>query len=175
MDNIFKIIKEIGQLSEKIDSQQVKLLIQLIRQSKHIFLTGAGRSGVVINAFANRLMHLGYSVSVVGEITSPHSKPQDLMLIGSGSGETIRLVEQAKLAKANHIKLALITANANSTLAKLADCVVIIPFDNHQSVQPMGTLFEQTSFLLYDSIILSLMAAQGETSQSMKQRHADIE
>ncbi|WP_392560064.1 6-phospho-3-hexuloisomerase [Orbus mooreae] len=175
MDNIFKIIKEIGQLSEKIDSQQVKLLIQSIRQSKHIFLTGAGRSGVVINAFANRLMHLGYSVSVVGEITSPHSKPQDLMLIGSGSGETIRLVEQAKLAKANHIKLVLITANANSTLAKLADCVVIIPFDNHQSVQPMGTLFEQTSFLLYDSIILSLMSAQGETSRSMKQRHADIE
>lgn len=53
----------------------------------------------MIRAFANRLLHLGYSVSLVGEISSPHTKSGDLFLIGSGSGETTSLVNQAKLQR----------------------------------------------------------------------------
>lgn len=45
----------------------------------------------------------------------------------------------------------------------------------HNSIQPMGTLFEQTCLIIYDGIILSLMNEMGEKSQSMRQRHADIE
>lgn len=62
-----------------------------------------------------------------------------------------------------------------SSLAKLADCVITIPNGMLTSIQPMGSLFEQTSLILTDSMVLCLMAQQAETSQSMKARHADIE
>lgn len=134
----------------------------------------------MIRAFANRLLHLGYSVSLVGEISSPHTKSGDLFLIGSGSGETTSLVNQAKIAKDNGVVIGLFTTNSSSTLGEIADQVVIIPTQSKQSkdeaLQSMGSLFEQTSLFLYDSIIiLNLMEKTGETNQTMKTRHADLE
>lgn len=77
------------------------------------------------------------------------------------------------MAKNNGVFIALITTTPDSTLATLADYVLIIPAGH--SAQPMGSLFEQASLLTYDSIVLSLMANLNETSQTMKERHADIE
>lgn len=175
MKKFTTIIDEIHTLQQYIDEQSLKQLAQCVGQANHIFLAGAGRSGLMISAFANRLMHLGYSVSMVGEISSPHSKKDDLMIISSGSGETARLINQAKLAKANQVKIAVITTNKDSTLAQLADCVIAIPVNEVHSTQPMGSLYEQTSLLLCDSLVLALMAQNGETSQTMRARHADIE
>ncbi len=167
------ILDELLSQKDALDDALFQPLITLIDRAPHIFLAGAGRSGLIINAFTNRLMHLGYSVSAVGEISSPHSRPGDLMIIGSGSGETQRLIHQAQLASANGVQIALMTMNADSTLANLADCVLTLPASD--SCQPMGTLFEQTSLLAWDSIVLALMALRGENNASMKQRHADIE
>ena len=88
----------------------MRLLILLNKLNKQIiFLNGAGRSGIAIRAFANRLMHIGFSVSIVGEISSPHSKPGDLLIICSGSGETGSLKSLAEKAKQSGIDLALVT------------------------------------------------------------------
>lgn len=177
MKNYTRILNELNSQINIVSHDQIQKLIAHIQNVGHIFLVGAGRSGIMINAFGNRLMHLGLSISIVGEISSPHSQKGDLMIIGSNSGETLRLVNQAKIAKANNVRIAVITSNSDSTLAKLADCTLLIPHNDneHNSVQPMGTLFEQTTLIIYDGIILSLMDKMDENTQSMKQRHADIE
>ncbi|MFJ5315696.1 6-phospho-3-hexuloisomerase [Pectobacterium versatile] len=167
------VTSELASLADKIDQSEFNRLIESIITADHIFLAGAGRSGQMINAFANRLMHLGLSVSVVGEISSPHSQKNNLMIVGSGSGETQRLINQVEIAKKNDVQVALITTSPNSTLAGLANCVLTIPATS--SMQPMGSLFEQASLLTYDSIVLALMDNLNETAQTMKQRHADIE
>ena len=82
------ILNELTQNAKKIDLAEIEHFVHQINAANHIFLNGAGRSGIAIQAFANRLMHLGFSVSLVGEISSPHSKPGDLLIICSGSGET---------------------------------------------------------------------------------------
>ena len=173
MKNYSLVTGELSSLADRIDQAEFDKLIDFITTAGHIFLAGAGRSGQMINAFANRLMHLGLDVSVLGEISSPHSHPNDLMIVGSGSGETLRLINQVQIAKKNGVRIALITTAPNSTLAGLADCVLTIPAAS--SVQPMGSLFEQASLLTYDSIVLTLMENLNETSLTMKQRHADIE
>jgi 6-phospho-3-hexuloisomerase len=167
------VLNELSSLVDKIDEQKFNTLVDSIITAGHVFLAGAGRSGQMINAFANRLMHLGLSVSVVGEISSPHSRKNDLMIVGSGSGETQRLINQVKIAKNNGVYIALITTAPDSTLATLADYILTIPAGH--SAQPMGSLFEQASLLTYDTIVQSLMANLNETSQTMKERHADIE
>ncbi|WP_431088768.1 6-phospho-3-hexuloisomerase [Paenibacillus sp. 8b26] len=179
MKEFKEIINEIETTGSQISDQEVSGLVNQIQQAKHIFVAGAGRSGLMIRAFANRLLHLGYSVSVVGEINSPHTKEGDLLLIASGSGETSSLINQAKTAKENKVKIALITTNTTSTLGHLADAYLIIPAhskkDASQTLQPMGALFEQTSLLLFDSLVLYLMKQKNETNESMKKRHADLE
>ena len=184
MENyILKILSELTQNVEKIIPEQISIFIEDIKKSKHIFLSGAGRSGVVIQAFANRLMHLGFSVSLVGEICSPHSHPGDLLIICSGSGETERLKSLAEEAVKSSIKIGLITTKGDSTIGKLASSVIVLPgttkkdneYYSEKFKQPMGSAFEQLAFLTFDSIILILMDEIGETSKSMFERHANFE
>jgi len=75
-----------------IDDEAVDRLAQSILRTlgdRRIFVVGAGRSGLVARAFAMRLMHLGFSVHVVGETTTPRMDPGDLLIVISGSGETL--------------------------------------------------------------------------------------
>ena len=176
------ILDELTQNAEKIDANEITEFITQIKKAKHIFLNGAGRSGIAIRAFANRLMHLGYSVSLVGEISSPHSKPGDLLIICSGSGETGSLKSLAEKAKQSGVDLALVTMKKDSTIGRLADAVLVLPGttkeDNARDdnfAQPMGSAFEQLAFLTFDGLVLNLMDDTGETSETMFGRHADFE
>ena len=69
-ENTINILHELENNALKIDDSQAAQFISQIRNTRHIFLQGAGRSGIAIRAFANRLLHLGFSVSVVGDITA---------------------------------------------------------------------------------------------------------
>ena len=181
--NVSHILNELAHNARQIDESQAQALIAQIRSAKHIFLQGAGRSGIAIRAFANRLLHLGFSVSLVGEISSPHSRPGDLLIIGSGSGETASLKALALNAVERGVDVALITLKADSGIGRLAKCVLVLPgtvkTDNARSAerfsQPMGSAFEQLCFITCDAMVLEIMHQCGETSESMFSRHADFE
>ena len=165
------------------NDEELDQLVEVILTAKKIFLSGAGRSGVAIKGFTNRLLHLGLTVSLVGEISCPRTTKGDLLILGSGSGTTPSLVALAKKAKKNGVTLALLTMDKESEIAKLAaDVIVVLPGvspklkeNNLTSIQPMGSAFEQISFLTYDGIILELMEKMGETGESMLERHTDME
>ncbi|EOX7576241.1 6-phospho-3-hexuloisomerase [Escherichia coli] len=182
-ENTINILHELENNALKIDDSQAAQFISQIRNARHIFLQGAGRSGIAIRAFANRLLHLGFSVSVVGEISSPHTQPGDLLIIGSGSGETTSLKSLAQKAVDSGVNVALVTMKADSTIGKLAQSVLVLPGsvkddNNHVAgtfAQPMGSAFEQLCFITYDAIVLALMSELGESSATMFTRHADLE
>lgn len=179
-----KILNELLHNLQYAKDEELDELVSVILNAKHIFTAGAGRSGVAIRAFTNRLMHLGLSVSMVGEITNPHTHEGDLLIIGSGSGETDSLVAMARKAKKNGVKIALITMDAKSTIALMADVIVVLPGVSPKlknagihitSIQPMGNAFEQLQFITYDATVMELMDRMNETSETMFQRHADLE
>ena len=119
--NVYAILNELKQNVEYISEAQMDALAQKIDHANHIFLTGKGRSGLSISAFANRLLHLGYSVSMIGEISAPHTHENDLVIIASGSGETDALVAIAKKAKSEQLDLVCLTMNEASTIAQMMD------------------------------------------------------
>lgn len=182
-ENTLSILQELTNNASKIEDTQAEAFIRQIKAAKHIFLGGAGRSGIAIQAFANRLMHLGFSVSIIGEISSPHSHEGDLLIICSGSGETGSLKSLAAKASDSGVDVSLITMKQDSTIAKLAIAVLVLPGttkddnerDEDSFSQPMGSAFEQLAFLSFDAIILTLMDQMNETSDSMFKRHADFE
>ena len=172
-----------GGAYQHLDDSQMTALLDQIQAGGRIFTVGTGRSGVAMKAFTNRLMHLVLQVSSIGEITTPHTTPGDLLIIGSGSGETESLVAMARRAKKSGVRVALITTTPTSTIAGLADTVVYLPGvspktdlgEAIQSFQPMANAFEQMSFLVYDALIMELMDRMGETGETMFTRHANLE
>jgi 6-phospho-3-hexuloisomerase len=185
MNNIIEqVVFEITACVKQVSAESLIQAGELIESASHIFVVGAGRSGLCMKAFGMRMMHIGKTVHVVGEITTPAIAEGDLLIIGSGSGQTSSLLAVAGQAKKRRAKILLFTTNPSSLLAEMADHRVVISAPLYQaypgghtltSVQPLGTLFEQTTLILCDSLILGLMQRTGVSAVQMLERHANLE
>ena len=182
-DLLREVFNDLGDVLDGVDDAEVRALTDRILQSQRIFVAGRGRSGLQMRGFAMRLHHLGRTAFVVGETTTPPIAKGDLLIVGSGSGETstlLPLVERARLVGAG---TALLTADLESRLARLADRVVRIPapasrmdpFQHGAPILPMGSMFECSLALLFEVVVLQLMAATGMSVKEMFARHADLE
>ena len=177
------ILSELNRTLSDISSEQTEKLVELLLGSEEVFCAGAGRSGFAVKGFAMRLMHLGRNSYVVGETCTPNITDRGLLLIASGSGATRSLVNHAAKAREVGAKIALITATADSLIASMADVVIKIDAvspkvaaqDSVKSVQPMGSLFEQSVSLYLDRVVMMLMERLEMDSSTMFGRHANME
>lgn len=182
-DHIREVVRELDRTLGAIAADDAERLVDLVLSARRVLVAGAGRSGLAIRTFAMRLMHLGLDVYVVGETVTPAMTAEDLLLIGSGSGETASLVAMAEKVSALKGHLALVTIVADSRIGRLADAVVVIPAPSPKaraqhgltSVQPMGSLFEQSLLIFLDVVILRLMERKETDSAAMFERHANLE
>ncbi len=186
-----EILEHLRVSSKKLRSKQVKDFINALLDAKRVFVVGSGRSGLVVRAFAMRLMHLDMNVRVIGETITPSLRNDDLLVALSGSGETSFAVSAAKTAKGIGTKIVVITSYPRSTLAKLANHIVTLPgrtkialikshldrqiVGEYESLAPLGTLFEVTALVFLDSVIASLMVKLGRNEEELRARHANIE
>ena len=177
------IIEELAANAKQVSAGELEKMADTIIAGNRVFVAGAGRSGFVARAFSNRLMHLGLTVYFVGEPTTPSIQPGDVLVIGSGSGETASLVVMAQRAKKFGAKLVTLTIHPEASIGSLADAVVSIPgatpksnlADTVKSIQPMGNAFEQMSWLVYDAIIMILMDKLHKEADEMFKLHANLE
>jgi 6-phospho-3-hexuloisomerase len=185
MDSIIEmILGEVGDCVCQVSAESLARAGALIESSSRIFVAGAGRSGLCMRAFGMRLMHLGKTVHVVGETTTPGIAATDLLVIGSGSGRTASLCAMAEQARRLGARVLLFTTDAESPLARLSDLQVVIPAPSFRvidethdsiSVQPLGTLFEQSMLIVCDSLILGLMRRTRVSAVQMFAQHANLE
>lgn len=172
------VIEKISSILEATDGTYDVKLTQLLDSAKRIFIAGAGRSKLVGNFFAMRLVHGGYDVSVVGEIVTPSIKAGDLLIIISGSGETEQLVAFTKSAKKIGADIVLISAKDSSTIGDMADAVFQIGrAEQYGKVfgMPMGTVFELSTLLFLESTVSHIIHEKGIPEEIMRERHANLE
>lgn len=177
------IVQEISQTLDRIDNDSAHRLIDMVLEAPAIFMAGSGRSGLLARCTAMRFMHMGLRVHIVRDTLTPPIGRGDLLLIASGSGETAGLIAMAKKTTSLDANIGLVTANPDSTLAGMAQVVVTIfaPTPKAEiartrdSIQPMGSLFEQAMFLFWEAAVLDLMGKKGLTSGGMFARHANLE
>lgn len=180
-------------IAKAISDEDVEKFLSELLHARRIFVMGAGRSGLVAKAFAMRLMHLGLQAYVVGETITPSLNRDDVMVIFSGSGKTKTIADIAETAYAIGADICLITSNADSRIAKLATCIVIIQsfrdevkddatefeirqmLGDNKSFAPLGTLFETASMVFADAAISRLMEITKVDERALKNRHANIE
>lgn len=165
-----------------IDEESTQRLLEEILVARQVFFVGVGRVLLSLQAVCKRFNHLGISAYFVGEVAEPAITQQDLLIVGSGSGESIVPVCIARKAKQLGAHVALIGSNAQSTLAKTADLFVRIPVqtklgkaDELFSVQPMTSLFEQTLLLYGDSLAKLIIEQKQLDMGALWQHHANLE
>lgn len=172
------IVNKIHSILSATDDGHAKRLTRMLDSARRIFVSGAGRSGLICKFFAMRLMHSGYDVSVVGEIVTPSIKRGDLLIVISGSGETEQLVAFTKRAREVGADIVLITAKAGSTIGEMADGVFQVgQAEQYGKVQgmPMGTVFELSTLFFLESLVSHIIHEKGIAEEEMRSRHANLE
>lgn len=176
------ILEECNAALEKVKEEDIQRLIALLLASDKVFFIGVGRVKLEIEAFAKRLAHLGIHASVVGEITEPAMTDRDMLIVASGSGESLIPVTIAQKAKKIGGKIVHIGSNPNSTLAPITDLMIRIPVqtklylpDEITSQQPMSSLFEQSLLLLGDTVAKMIVEREKIDLKGLWRYHANLE
>ncbi|PCK20712.1 6-phospho-3-hexuloisomerase [Bacillus pumilus] len=181
-DYVKAILSELSEHSLAFQDEGAERLVTSILAARKVFVAGAGRSGLMGKSFAMRLTHIGIEAYVIGETNTPSFTEKDLLIVGTGSGQTETLLVLAKKARAIGGKIASFTLSAESPIADLSDEVILLsgaPKDQHEgshhTIQPMGSLFEQSLLLMYDAVILRLMEMEQLDTHTMYGHHANLE
>ncbi len=175
------ILNELTDTLAQVSEAQASAAIHAILTARRIFVTGAGRTGLALKMAAMRLMHLGLTVHVAGEITTPAIAAGDLLIAASGSGTTPGVVHAAVTAAEARANVHAITTPPPSPHAPLASVVRVNPAATKQdtsatrSQQYAGALFEQSVLLLTDAMFQTMWRQLGETAAQLWKRHANLE
>lgn len=176
------VIQELGKTFDAVSDDQVQTLIAAIQQADQVFFVGVGRVLLSLQAIAKRFVHLGIKAHVVGDITEPAITENDLLIVGSGSGESLFPLNIARKAKGFNATVAHIGSNPNSSMAEVTDIFVRIPVQTKlglpgeiKSIQPMTSLFEQALLILGDTVALMMIEDQAIDMPGLWQYHANLE
>lgn len=176
------VVSELKTSLSSIDPESVEKLISLVLSSRKVFFIGVGRVMLSLQAIAKRWAHLGIDTHLVGEITEPAITPDDLLIVGSGSGTTLFPAGIAQKAHKIGAKIVHIGSNPNSPLKDIVCLMVRIPVrtkyyleDEIDSLQPMTSLFEQTLLLLGDIVAKMIIDRQELDMKGLWQYHANLE
>ncbi len=182
METLNTIVSEIEQVIRKVDEKQVEILADAMLKASRVFVTGEGRSGLMAKAFAMRLMHLGMTVYVIGETTTPALKESDTLVAASGSGTTSETVHIAQQAKELDCMLFVVTTDPESKLAQLAAHTLAIPAATKwrragevASQQPLGSLFDQCCHIALDAVCLVIANRKHISNETARERHTNVE
>jgi 6-phospho-3-hexuloisomerase len=174
---------ELGDVLGRIDEDAIDAACRLLAGARRIAAYGCGREALQIKGFAMRLFHLGLPVSVVGDMTTPALAKGDVFLVTSGPGETSTVLALMKVAKKAGAQNLLLTAELDSSAAKLAEFRLHIPAQTMasdqgakaSSVLPMGSAYEGALFVLFEIMVLKLRALIGASPEAMRARHTNME
>ena len=174
------VLRELDNSLSTVSESEISVFCKEICPNKRIFCDATGRSRFQIAGFSMRLAQMGYSVQLIGESTSTAVRANDILLVCSASGNTPAVVRHAQAARQLGCRVLVITASENSALAELSDARIILKAASKKggselSIQPMGSLFEQSAGLLFDLLVLQIMSEYKISPARMIENHSNME
>lgn len=175
-------LADLHDVIERLPDNAMDGLIEAIVAARRIALYGCGREGLQLRGFCMRLFHLGRDVHMVGDMTTPPLGAGDLLIVSAGPGALPSAECFMQVAKDAGARTLLVTAQPQGRAARQADIVTVIPAQTmaddqggRVSVLPMGSLFETAQMIVFELVILRLRERLGETAETMRARHTNLE
>jgi 6-phospho-3-hexuloisomerase len=175
------ILEELKRTLLSLSEGQIQTAIESLLSARRVFFVGAGRSRLALEMAAMRMMHLGLTVYVAGEVVTPAIERGDLLVVASGSGTTAGPLRAAQVAKGAGAGVLAITTAPDSPLGTLASAVVTVPAAVKHgdrgalSIQYAGALFEQTVLMLMDTVFHEMWQRRSQSAEELWKRHANLE
>lgn len=173
---------EIGAATACVDPAQMQALADAIITAHRVALYGVGREGLMIRALAMRLYHLGLNAHMVGDMSTPPVGPGDLLLVSAGPGDLSTVNALIGVAKGAGAGTACVTAQPDGPAPRACNTVLVIPAQTMANDQgadsallPMGSVFEGAQFLTFELLILNLRDRIGNSAETMRARHTNLE
>ena len=158
--------------------------IQLIHQQVHgkggkLVVSGMGKAGEIAQNISTTFSSTGTPAVFLHPSDAQHGdlgviQPDDALLLISNSGKTREILELVELANRLHknLPLVVITAKAESGLAKTADICLLT--GDPREVCPLGlspTTSTTVMTVIGDSLIVLMMEKIGFTNEEYAKRH----
>ena len=193
LKNTNLIIDEISDILNNIPLSQTQNLINQIIKTNRIFLVAIGRVNLSLQCFGKRLAHLGFKVELVGSLTEKPATKKDLLIVASGSGESLIPLHISRKAKSVGCKILHITSSKKSSIRRIADHVVELKAPTKiiskiktkdslsdsasktKSIQPMSTLFDQVLHIYGDIVSVQIIEKLRLNKINLWKNHANLE
>ena len=165
----------------RMDEAMLEPAVRTIAAARGVMLYGCGREGLMMRALAMRLHHLGLNVCMQGDMSAFPLGPGDLFLCAAGPGELPTASALCRVARSAGARVLVVTAEPDGATAALADQLLVIPAQTMardvggQSILPMGSLFEGAMFIVFEVLVLRLRDELGQTADTMRARHTNME
>jgi 6-phospho-3-hexuloisomerase len=183
-----RALDEIGGVFRRLGPDALDPVIAALAEANRIVCHGVGREGLMMQALAMRLYHLGLDAHVLGDMTTPPVGPGDLLVSSAGPGGFATIDGLMRIARDAGGRTLLFTAQPRGSAAALADTVFVLPAQTMAddlgaddtgpvvaSVLPMGSLYEGAQFLLFELVVLRLRDRLGIAPEAMRARHTNLE
>ncbi|MFB2580256.1 SIS domain-containing protein [Herbiconiux sp. P15] len=176
------VVAELGEVFERVPLENITAALDALEKHSRIFVLGIGREGLGTKAFAMRLTHFGKTVHWGWDDTTPAVTADDLFIMPTGPANIPHLHYIAEQVKKTGATLLVATAMPDGPTAQLADIVLTIPARTYgaegdvvDTVQPMGSLFEQSLWIFWDVLYLMLVRRTGARFDDLVARHRNFE
>lgn len=162
-----------------IDDNELHTFADALLEAKRVYVAGWGRAGNCIRILSMNCSQIGLKTHIVGDNSTPSIHEGDILVIGSGSGETDTIKILADQCKEHGAKLGLISHNRDSYIGRLADYQIYIPspaIEDKENAPICDLLtFYQTEIMVNDILMSIMMEKKGVTTEDVIRNHNNLE
>lgn len=150
-------------LHEQMDENEFLKTLDFILKSNLVVLSACGSSGFAAKKFAHSLCCVECPAKFVPPSEAVHGgmgalKKDNLLILVSKGGKTDELIPLVSIAKSKGAKIALVTANPDSELAREADSVLLLPDVPESDVYGvMSTASFAATVAIFDALMMGIM------------------
>ena len=147
----------------QMDENEFLKTLDYILNSNLVVLSACGSSGFAAKKFAHSLCCVECPAKFVPPSEAVHGgmgalKKDNLLILVSKGGKTDELIPLVSIARSKGSKIALVTANPDSALAREADSVLLLPDVPESDVYGvMSTASFSATVAIFDALMMGIM------------------
>ena len=147
----------------QMDENEFLKTLEYILKSNLVVLSACGSSGFAAKKFAHSLCCVECPAKFVPPSEAVHGgmgalKKDNLLILVSKGGKTDELIPLVSIAKSKGAKIAIVTANHDSELARKADAVLLLPDVPESDVYGvMSTASFAATVAIFDALMMGIM------------------
>lgn len=163
-------------IAEQVDESYIDVLNLISNCSGKCCFTGVGKSFIVASKIASSFCSLGVCSIAIDPLRLLHGdlgslSKDDIVFALSNSGETEILLQAMKLVTGMNLKIISMTGNANSSLAKMSDCHILV---ETTEAGPFGLVPSTSTTVMMavgDALLSGLVEKEHITIERFKEYH----